>query len=139
MAYTRKGQYMDTPKCPQTVNDAVELVLSGLSEGHRDMIRQRPRGEAVMVALHFIRNTFGLRMGGTALWAVCGTTSADGAAAVILRALWRRIRGEDDENLMAAQKLTPAEFKAIADNVMRQPSPHGRQSDHDEMRSPREP
>ena len=62
-----------------------------------------------MTTLHgsigaYLRNTFGLWQGNQTLLDACQTNDADGAAAVILLALWQRV-GEGEDDLTAARAL----------------------------------
>ena len=83
-------------------------MLSGLLTETRRKIEQLPR--AYLTTLYFAlgaycRKTCGLWEGNTSLLEACGTPSASGAAAVILRAVWRRLHDKEEEDLTAARAL----------------------------------
>jgi hypothetical protein len=70
-----------------------------LSDAEKDVLRQTP--ENVLDALHFglgatIRETCGLWGGNTDLLASCGSPDMhpDSASAVIVRAVWQKLRAE---------------------------------------------
>ena len=83
---------------PRTIQEAVELLLTELSEKDRQAIRIM--AEEQLPSLHFslgnyIRNGFGLWGGNEELLKACcpdgAPRNADGASAVIMRALWRKL------------------------------------------------
>ncbi len=83
---------------PTTIEEAVTLLIGELSEADRETIRQLPR-EEVVTTLHFslgriIRNAFGLWTGNVGLLVACDTLDVDGAATLILLALWDRLTQE---------------------------------------------
>ena len=93
---------------PATVPEAVARIIFELSPDNVRDIRALPP-DGVVSALHgtlgaYLRNAFGLWQGNTALLTACQAIDADGAAAVILLALWRRVC-DGDEDLSTARAL----------------------------------
>jgi len=87
-----------TNRWPTTVPEAVDLLLSTLTDAEKVAIRAIPPDDPP--DLHFslgaaIRNDFRLWDGNTALLASCGSPEMhpDTAAMVIVRAVWKRLRG----------------------------------------------
>ena len=85
------------PDWPTTVEEAVDRILAKLTDGQKDDVRKTPLAELEL--LHFglgtaVRNECGLWEGNTALLAACGSPDvhADSASAVIVRAVWERLR-----------------------------------------------
>jgi len=87
---------------PSTVESAVERLLSGLSEQDKATIASTPESE--LLRFHHgwgtgIRNDFGLWRGNQDLRRSCvelggpGSGHPDGASAVIVKAVWNRIKG----------------------------------------------
>src|SRR5262245_30040599 len=80
---------------PQTVDEAVQMLLARLTEAQRQNIRDRDWDG--LYPMHHglgadIRNTFGLWRGNQALLDSCGAFEADDASMEIIRALWRKLR-----------------------------------------------
>jgi len=89
----------ETPVPPTTVEEAVALLMSRLSDEEKAFIRSLPEDQ-LMLRLQFtlgmeIRNDFGLLGGNTVLLQACGSEkmSANDASSVIIRAFWRRLHG----------------------------------------------
>lgn len=89
----------ETRVLPTIVEEAVALLMGRLSDEEKAFVRSLPEGELAS-RLHFtlgmaIRNDFGLWGGNKALLRSCGseTMSADDASSVIIKALWRRLKG----------------------------------------------
>jgi hypothetical protein len=91
----------DSREWPRTVDEAVERLLSILSEDDRRTIAQASEDD--LAGYHFglgiaIRNQFGLWGGNQELLASCAADTGspfihpDGASAVIIWALWRRLQ-----------------------------------------------
>lgn len=84
---------------PQTVDQAVDLLLTELNDEDKAAIRAMSKSD--LIDLHFslgmhIRNAFGLWQGNEALLRSCrgagGYIHPDDAGMVIIEALWRRLR-----------------------------------------------
>ncbi|TRZ48892.1 hypothetical protein D4S03_09090 [bacterium] len=91
-------------KLPQSVDDAVDILLSDLSLNSE--IHMAAMKEEDIAGLHFslgsaIRNEFGLWTGNEALMESCRKTSGDphlhidDASMVIIKALWKRIKSSN--------------------------------------------
>jgi hypothetical protein len=87
-----------TPKrLPRTVDEAVDEIISGLSDDDKALVRGTARGD--LIRFHHgwgtgIRNGFGLWGGNTELLASCGSPimHADDASMVIIEAVWARLQ-----------------------------------------------
>ena len=86
------------PQHPKSIDEAVELLLTDLSERGRLAIRNMAEEELSSVHLslgNYIRNEFGLWGDNEELLKACcpdgAPRNADGASAVIMRALWRKL------------------------------------------------
>lgn len=80
---------------PETIGEAVNLLLISLSDENRQAIRSMPEEE--LGSLHlglgtYIRNEFDLWKNNKELLATCGKENPDNASTVIIRALWERLR-----------------------------------------------
>jgi hypothetical protein len=83
---------------PQTVEEAVDLIVSKLSEDDVSILLgiESPRG---MIKFHHgwgtqLRNSLGLWRKESPLRESTGMTHADDASGVIMRAVWERIHNE---------------------------------------------
>ena len=79
---------------PQTIEQAVGVLLEQLPAGEKDSIAAMSRDD--LINLHFglgtqIRNDFGLWGGNTALLENTGKSHPDDAAMAIIEALWSRL------------------------------------------------
>lgn len=79
---------------PETVVDAVKLLLSILNSEQKSNIAAMKEGD--LIDLHFslglaIRNAFGLHDLGSKLIADCGVVHPDDASGVIVKELWKSI------------------------------------------------
>ena len=79
---------------PQTIEQAVAVLLKQLPESEKDNIASMSRDS--LINLHFglgtqIRNDFGLWGGNTALLESTGNSHPDDAAMAIIEALWRKL------------------------------------------------
>jgi hypothetical protein len=86
-------------KSPKSVDEAVEILILGMSEEELKKIREMDKDD--LIELHFnlgmfIRNSFGLWGDNDALIKSCmkksGVVDADPASSVIIKALWKKIR-----------------------------------------------
>jgi hypothetical protein len=80
---------------PRTIEEAVDFLMKGLSLKDKVIISRLPFED--LFALYpslgqFIRNDFRLWTGNDELLESCQSTSADDASAVIIEALWNRLR-----------------------------------------------
>ena len=79
---------------PQTIEQAVGVLLERLSKGEKNNIASMSRDD--LINLHSglgtqIRNDFGLWGGNTALLENTGNSHPDDAAMAIIEALWHRL------------------------------------------------
>lgn len=96
---------------PTTLDDAVTLLLSTLSEEEKESLRATPREELILYHFSlglYIRNQFGLWQGNDELLRSCYPEVADpylreivmhdpdGASSRIIEALWERVRGRSE-------------------------------------------
>ncbi len=89
---------------PQTIDEAVDRLFQSMPEGEREQLRQMDKKE--LWELHFrlglyIRNTFGLTEGNSALLRSCADTGhkifhADDASTLIMEAAWERLQQESN-------------------------------------------
>lgn len=84
---------------PKTVRDAVEILVSGMSDESKSNVAHT--GEEQLILYHLgwgtaIRNKFGLWRGNTDLLTDCGSQYPDpeNCSQVIIEAIWRRLRAE---------------------------------------------
>ena len=80
---------------PKTVDEAVELLISILEYRHKMLLSILKEDE--LIDLHFglglsIRNAFGLHDADSKLLSDCGSDNPDDASAVIIKALWTRLK-----------------------------------------------
>ena len=80
---------------PVNIEQAVDRLLAGMSDGDRKRIRGMEEDE--LMDLHmglgmWIRSNFGLWQGNKQLMESTGKTHPDDASVVIIRALWKRLR-----------------------------------------------
>jgi hypothetical protein len=85
----------DASQWPQTVDEAVQVLLASLSDAEQQRIRDTEWDD--LYRFHHdlgttIRNTFGLWRGNQALLDSCDAVHPDTAAMVIIRALWTKLR-----------------------------------------------
>lgn len=84
---------------PRTVEEAVDRLLSLMSEEDKQSLKNTPEKDLIM--FHFglgayIRNEFGLWQGNTELLKSCEKESnfvhPDDSSSIIIEALWKRLR-----------------------------------------------
>jgi len=90
--YTK--QLQEIIKTPETVNDAVDLLMRILTDEQKNEIAALQEDD--LIDLHFglglaIRNAFGLHDPNSKLLADCGTKHPDDAAVVVVNELWKAI------------------------------------------------
>jgi len=95
--YTK--QFQEIIKTPETVNDAVDLLMRILTDEQKNEIAALQEDD--LIDLHFglglaIRNAFGLHDIGSKLLAYCGTKHPDDAAGVIIKKLWEQLQVVDE-------------------------------------------
>ena len=84
-------------EAPRTLADAVRRLEERLTAGDRE--RLAAISESDLARLHF---SYGMWIRNAWLWSnptlveACGTTHADGASGVLIRALWQRVRASSD-------------------------------------------
>ena len=83
---------------PETVSDAVELLLSILNNEQKSNIAAMKEDD--LIDLHFglgmeIRNAFGLHDLGSKLLADCGTPHPDDGVGVVVKKLWEQLKHGD--------------------------------------------
>lgn len=98
-----------SPDWPQTVDEAVERILRGMSAEDKERLRSTPKDDLIL--FHFgwgtgIRNEFGLWGGNEALMASCAEAKGygadpeflhpDDASGVIIEAVWQRLQEEKE-------------------------------------------
>ena len=88
-------QFQEIIKTPETVNDAVDLLMRILTDEQKNEIAALQ--EDNLIDLHFglglaIRNAFGLHDLNSKLLAGCGTKHSDDAAGVIIDFLWEKVK-----------------------------------------------
>ena len=85
---------------PRTVEEAVDRLLSLMSEEDKQSLKNTPKKD--LIRFHFglgqyIRNEFGLWQGNTELLKSCEKESIfvhpDEFSSIIIEALWKRLRG----------------------------------------------
>jgi hypothetical protein len=86
---------------PETVDEAVELLISILEDRHKILLSILKEDE--LIDLHFglglsIRNAFGLHDADSKLLSDCGSDNPDDASAVIIKALWTRLKQDNWES-----------------------------------------
>ena len=87
------------PDWPETVEQAVDRIVTRLPDAERDTIRNMAEADLTLLHLSLgatIRDEFGLWGDNTALLTACGSPDmhADSAPVVIIRAVWGRLRNE---------------------------------------------
>ena len=89
---------------PKTIAEAVDRLLSTLSEKDREAIKNMPKND--LIDLHFslggyIKNAFGLWKDNKELIEACGQSYPifvpDSVSEVIIEALWEKLRGKYDD------------------------------------------
>jgi hypothetical protein len=84
---------------PQTVDEAVQILLALVRESEQANIAEIPEDELIRLHLGmgmWVRNNLGLWKGNEALMADTGALDVDEAASVISRAFWLRVREPRD-------------------------------------------
>jgi len=105
------------PIRPRTVNDAVHIIKSKwLSKSDLDWILRNPEDQ-VSAQLHHglgttIRNEFGLWGDNKQLRTACGEEHPDNCSGVIISALWKSIRSDNDPELV---KQLDIQFKLLSE------------------------
>jgi hypothetical protein len=84
---------------PETVDEAVERLMSVLEDEHKAVLAFMQ--EEDLIDFHFslglaIRNAFGLHVPWSKLLASCGVVHPDDASGVIIQALWRQLRASSE-------------------------------------------
>jgi hypothetical protein len=80
---------------PQSVDEAVQILLTLVPESEQSNIAEIPEDELICLHLGmgmWVRNNLGLWKGIEALMADTGALDVDGAASVIGRAFWLHVR-----------------------------------------------
>ncbi len=80
---------------PQSVDEAVQILLTLVPESEQANIAAIPEDELIRLHLGmgmWVRNNLGLWKGNGTLMADTGALNVDGAASVISRAFWLRVR-----------------------------------------------
>jgi len=90
-------QFQAIIKTPETVNDAVDLLMRILTDEQKNEIAALQEDE--LFDLHFtlglaIRNAFGLHDLDSKLLADCGTKHPDDGGGVIVSKLWKKLEYE---------------------------------------------
>jgi len=90
--YTK--QFQEIIKTPETVNDAVDLLMRILTDDQKNEIKALKEDD--LIDLHFglgmeIRNAFGLHDLDSKLLADCGTKHPDDGAGVIVWELYNKL------------------------------------------------
>lgn len=86
---------------PHSVNEAIELLLAGLSEKDKEMISTIPDPFSLIGQCHhglgtYVRNQFGLWKENKDLFEACGVNKQpENASDYILYALWERLRNKN--------------------------------------------
>jgi len=85
---------------PETVDEAVELLISVLEDRHKMLLTILKEDD--LIDLYFglglsIRNSFGLHEADSKLLRDCGLDNPDDASGVIIRALWNKLKHDDCE------------------------------------------
>ena len=88
------GQFTKIIKTPNTVNDAIDLLMRILTAEQKNEIAVMQEDD--LIDLHFtlglaIRNAFGLHDLGSMLLADCETPHPDDGAGVIIKTLWDKL------------------------------------------------
>jgi len=91
--YTK--QFQEIIKTPETVNDAVDLLMRILTDEQKNEISALQEDD--LIDLHFglgmeIRNAFGLHDPNSKLLADCGTKHPDDGAGVIIYYFWNKVK-----------------------------------------------
>ena len=87
---------------PETVDEAVEWLITVLEDRHKMLLTIMREDE--LIDLHFglgpsIRNAFGLHDADSKqLLRDCGSDNPDDASAVIIKALWTKLKRDDWES-----------------------------------------
>ncbi|HEX6543385.1 MAG TPA: DUF6794 domain-containing protein [Ktedonobacterales bacterium] len=89
---------------PQTVDEAVERLLQGMSEAEKQTVRSTPKDKLILFHRGWgmgIRNAFGMWQGNRALLASCAAWRGygsiafpDDASMVIIEEVWQRLQDE---------------------------------------------
>ena len=85
----------DNLRLPETVDEAVERLITVLEDDAKSEIRSMVKDD--LIDLHFsldmaIRNAFDLHVPWSKLLASCGVVNPDDASGVIIRELWFRLK-----------------------------------------------
>lgn len=86
---------MTNEKWPATLDEAVDQIVSGLSDEDKARVRGTPREDLIMFHHGWgtgIRNSYGLWGGNNALLESCGGGHPDDASMVIIEAVWERLQ-----------------------------------------------
>ncbi len=85
------------PKCPLTLDAAVERLLPTLAAKDKAIVAAMPESGLADLNRHefgaAIRKDFALWRGNKALMASCGALNPEDASLAIIRAVWERLRG----------------------------------------------
>ena len=84
---------------PRTVEEAVDRLLSSMSEEDKQSLKNTPKKDLIMFHFglgQYIRNEFGLWQGNTELLKSCEKESffvhPDEFSSIIIEALWKKLR-----------------------------------------------
>jgi hypothetical protein len=86
---------MTQEKWPATLDEAVNQIVSQLSDEDKARVRKTQRDDLIMFHLGWgtgIRNAFGLWRGNKALLESCGGGHPDDASMRIIEAVWERLQ-----------------------------------------------
>ena len=83
---------------PETVDEAVELLMTVLEDRHKMLLAIMREDE--LIDLHFglglsIRNAFRLHDADSTLLRDCGSDNPDDTSAVIIKALWNKLKHDE--------------------------------------------
>jgi hypothetical protein len=86
---------------PETVDEAVELLMTVFENRHKMLLSILKEDE--LIDLHFglglsIRNAFGLHDADSKLLRDCGADNPDDASALIIKAVWTKLKQDDWES-----------------------------------------
>ena len=89
----------DHSRLPETVDEAVERLMSVLEDEHKAVLAFMQ--EEDLIDLQFslglaIRNAFDLHVPWSKLLASCAVVHPDDASGLIIQALWRRLRASSE-------------------------------------------
>ncbi|MCH6258180.1 hypothetical protein MLD52_16580 [Puniceicoccaceae bacterium K14] len=106
------------PKMPRSLDEAVDLLISEMSEENKNYTETRQKDDLIQFHLGWgmgIRNGFGLWSGNKELLSSCGNRwmHPDTASGVIIEAVWARLRSGLDPDFLAGLDSVHASSKTI--------------------------